>query len=50
MRGTSMHTKHALCRDMRWLSLGLFLLVAACTNAPAHSCLARPRQPGQRRP
>jgi eukaryotic-like serine/threonine-protein kinase len=34
MRETPLRTNHALCRYLRWLSLGLFLLVASCTNAP----------------
>ncbi len=34
MRTTAVQTDHAIRRYVRWLGLGLFLLVAACTNAP----------------
>ncbi|MHB8595678.1 MAG: WD40 repeat domain-containing protein [Ktedonobacteraceae bacterium] len=32
-----MQTIHVLCRTFRWLSLGLFLLVTACSTAPSPS-------------
>ncbi len=37
MRTTTVQTKHPIHRYVRWLGLILFLLVEACTNAPASS-------------